>query len=76
MFVSKMTLSVDISVGWSFNTIMATYGSRWRLHRRLLHRSFRPEVNINYLPMQLRKSRELVVNLLEHPHDFNEHIPK
>ena len=76
MLVPKGPLSVNISVGWAFDTVMATYGDTWRLHRKLLHRSLRPEVNINYQSMQLRKSRELVVNLLERPHDFNESIPK
>ena len=49
---------------------------RCRLHRKLLHQSFRPEVSIDHHPVQLRKARELVVNLLERPHDFNEHIHK
>ena len=54
----SIRIVLGISVGWSFDTVMATYGGRWRLYRRLLHRYFRPEVNINYRPMQLRKSRE------------------
>lgn len=57
---SKGSLSVDISIGWSFNTVVATYGGKWRLHRRLLHRVLRPDVAINYRPVQLRKARELV----------------
>lgn len=60
--------------GWSFNTVMVPYSDRWRLHRRLFHQAFRPEAAINYHPLQLRKARELVMNLLELPNDFCAHI--
>ncbi|KAG2147549.1 cytochrome P450 [Suillus clintonianus] len=51
--------------GWSFNSVMIKYNDRWRLHRRLFHQAFRPEAAFTYQSMQLRKARELLINLLE-----------
>ncbi|KIK93478.1 hypothetical protein PAXRUDRAFT_828940 [Paxillus rubicundulus Ve08.2h10] len=60
--------------GWSFNSVMVPYSDRWRLHRRLFHQAFRPEAAFNYHPMQLRKARELLHNLLEAPADYVAHL--
>lgn len=60
--------------GWSFNTVMIPYNNRWRLHRRLFHQAFRAEAALSYRPMQMRKSRDLLLNLLEAPADFPAHF--
>ncbi|KAI6099770.1 cytochrome P450 [Pisolithus sp. B1] len=62
------------SFGWSFNTVMIPYSNRWRLHRRLFHQAFRAEAALSYRPMQIRKSRDLLLNLLEAPADFTAHF--
>lgn len=62
------------SVGWSFNSVMIKYNDRWRLHRRLFHQAFRPEAAFTYQPMQLRKARELLCNLLEDPVNWRAHV--
>lgn len=61
-------------VGWSFNSVMIKYNDRWRLHRRLFHQAFRPEAAFTYQPMQLRKGRELLSNLLEDPVNWRAHV--
>lgn len=61
-------------VGWSFNSVMIKYNDRWRLHRRLFHQAFRPEAAFTYQPMQLRKARELLSNLLEDPVNWRAHV--
>ncbi|KAI6001137.1 cytochrome P450 [Pisolithus marmoratus] len=60
--------------GWSFNTAMISYSNRWRLHRRLFHQAFRAEASLSYRPIQMRKARELLLNLLEAPADFPAHF--
>ncbi|KAG1750816.1 cytochrome P450 [Suillus lakei] len=60
--------------GWSFNSVMIKYNDRWRLHRRLFHQAFRAEAAFTYQPMQLRKARELLNNLLEAPVNWRAHF--
>ncbi|KAH7925827.1 cytochrome P450 [Leucogyrophana mollusca] len=60
--------------GVGFNSILMRYGPRWRLHRRLFHQALRPEASLSFRPMQLRKTRQLLLNLLEEPTSFAEHI--
>jgi hypothetical protein len=62
------------SFGWSFNSVMIKYNDRWRLHRRLLYQAFRAQAAFTYQPMQLRKARELLNNLLEDPVNWRAHI--
>ncbi|KAH7913777.1 cytochrome P450 [Hygrophoropsis aurantiaca] len=60
--------------GVGFNTVLMRYGPRWRLHRRLFHQAFRPEAAVHWRSMQLRKARQLLVNIAEEPNNFFAHI--
>lgn len=60
--------------GWSFNSVMIKYNDRWRLHRRLFHQAFRAEAAYSYQPMQIRKARELLNNLIEDPVNWMAHL--
>jgi cytochrome P450 len=62
------------SFGWSFNSVMIKYNDRWRLHRRLFHQAFRAEAAYSYQPMQIRKARELLNNLIEDPVNWMAHL--
>ncbi|KAH7930182.1 cytochrome P450 [Leucogyrophana mollusca] len=68
-----VTLTNDF-FGWSFNSVLIPYSDRWRLHRRLFHQAFRSEASLAYHPMQIRKARELVSNLLEDPENYAAHL--
>ncbi|KAG1855609.1 cytochrome P450 [Suillus subluteus] len=50
------------------------YGDEWRLCRRLFHQTFRPESAVKFRPMQIRRAREMVVNLVDDPQHYHDHI--
>jgi len=50
------------------------YNDRWRLHRKILHQSFRQDVVPNLRLMQLEKTHELLLNLLENPSGYPKHL--
>lgn len=50
------------------------YGSRWRLQRKILHQSFRQDAVPTFQPMQIAKSHDLLLNLLEDPLNYPEHL--
>ncbi|KIJ18569.1 hypothetical protein PAXINDRAFT_167162 [Paxillus involutus ATCC 200175] len=54
--------------------IFMPYGDTWRLHRRLYHQALNSEVSLTYRPMQLRKARQLLLNLLDDPKRFPVHL--
>ncbi|KAH7907938.1 cytochrome P450 [Hygrophoropsis aurantiaca] len=60
--------------GLAFSSAFMHYGDRWRLHRRLLHQALRPDAAIKVHPLQLRKARQLLVDLLNAPEDFVAHL--
>ncbi|KAG1737648.1 cytochrome P450 [Suillus lakei] len=60
--------------GIDYTTAFMRYGSRWRLHRKILHQSFRQDVITNFRPMQGTKTHDLLLNLLEDPLDYPEHL--
>ncbi|KAF9223708.1 cytochrome P450 [Gyrodon lividus] len=60
--------------GIAFRTVMLPYGSTWRLHRRLYHQAFRADAAVQYRPMQVRKARQLLVDLLKSPEDYVTHL--
>jgi hypothetical protein len=50
------------------------YNSRWRLHRKILHQSFRQDVVPDFRLMQEAKTHELLLNLLEDPLGYLKHL--
>ncbi|KAH7908439.1 cytochrome P450 [Hygrophoropsis aurantiaca] len=60
--------------GLSFVSALLPYGDLWRLHRRILHQAFRPATAASYLPIQVQKSRELLLNLFDSPGNYEEHV--
>ncbi|KAH7884390.1 cytochrome P450 [Phlebopus sp. FC_14] len=66
-------LTLDL-FGVAFRTVMLPYGNTWRLHRRLYHQAFRAEVAVRYRPMQVRRARQLLLDLQHKPDDYVEHL--
>lgn len=60
--------------GIDYTTAFMRYGSRWRLHRKILHQSFRQDAVPNFRPMQITKTHDLLLSLLEDPSDYPEHF--
>ncbi|KAG1733188.1 cytochrome P450 [Suillus paluster] len=60
--------------GFSIDFAFMGYGDEWRLCRRLFHQTFRPESAVKFLPMQMRRAREMVVNLIEDPQHYRSHF--
>ncbi|KIJ69607.1 hypothetical protein HYDPIDRAFT_106240 [Hydnomerulius pinastri MD-312] len=62
--------------GWSFHFAWEHYGERWRNRRRLFHQVFRAEAALEQRPLQLRKARQLVLDLLNAPSSYPLHIER
>lgn len=60
--------------GIDHTTAFMRYNSRWRLHRKILHQSFRQDVVPDFRPMQVAKTHELLLNLLEDPLGYPKHL--
>ncbi|KIJ62886.1 hypothetical protein HYDPIDRAFT_114010 [Hydnomerulius pinastri MD-312] len=60
--------------GMEFNTVSLPYGDEWQLHRKLLHHSMRAESTALHYRTYIRKTRHLLVNLLDTPEDFERHF--
>ncbi|KJA21666.1 hypothetical protein HYPSUDRAFT_687551 [Hypholoma sublateritium FD-334 SS-4] len=64
---------VDL-MGWlSFDTAFMQYGPIWRGHRRIFQQFFKPDVALNYRPMQTKKIHDFLGGLLTTPEDFADH---
>ncbi|KAG1719246.1 cytochrome P450 [Suillus paluster] len=60
--------------GWSINFAFIAYGDEWRLSRRLFHQTFRPESAVKFRPIQMRRAREMIVNLIDEPQHYHTHF--
>ncbi|KAG1733011.1 cytochrome P450 [Suillus paluster] len=60
--------------GWLVNFAFTGYGDEWRLCRRLFHQSFRPDSALKFRPMQMRRAREMIVNLIDDPQHYHSHF--
>ncbi|KAF9234009.1 cytochrome P450 [Melanogaster broomeanus] len=62
--------------GWSFNFAWDSYGDKWRSQRRMFHQVFSADAALAFHPLQLRKARQLISNLLKSPGDYALHIQR
>ncbi|KAG0700290.1 cytochrome P450 [Suillus ampliporus] len=60
--------------GVDYTTAFMRYSSRWRLQRKILQQTFRQDIVPNFRPMQVAKTHELLLNLLEDPLDYPKHL--
>ncbi|KAG1748494.1 cytochrome P450 [Suillus paluster] len=60
--------------GFSINFGFMSYGDEWRRCRRLFHQTFRPESAVKFLPMQMKRAREMIVNLIDDPQHYHSHF--
>ncbi|KAG8213254.1 cytochrome P450 [Butyriboletus roseoflavus] len=74
VYSDRPPVKVHKDVGTEFNSALLQYGEKWRLHRRLFHQSFRAEAARDYLPIQLRKVRQLLIGVYNSPDSYQRQI--
>lgn len=61
-------------MGWdAINLSLMPYGEVWRQHRKLCHQNFNVQASKQYEPIQMKKVRVLLQNLLDTPEKFEDH---
>ncbi|KAH7923966.1 cytochrome P450 [Leucogyrophana mollusca] len=73
-YSSRPYIATLVPFGWDNNFVFTPYGNEWRLARRLFHQSFRAEGALNFRPMQICKTHQLLMNLLETPQNHMAHM--
>jgi hypothetical protein len=64
----------SIRMGWEWFHPTTPYGDYWREGRKLLDRSLRASAVVQYRPMQLAKTHDLLYQLLMDPESFHGRI--
>ncbi|KAG6372163.1 cytochrome P450 [Boletus reticuloceps] len=59
--------------GHDSNFAFANYGEHWKLCRRIFHQTFRADAVVSFHPMQLRKARQMILNVMDDPSDYTSH---
>ncbi|KAG2069064.1 cytochrome P450 [Suillus decipiens] len=60
--------------GWSISFAIIGYNDEWRRCRRLFQQTFRPDSALKFRPMQMRRAREMIVNLVDDPEHYHSHF--
>ncbi|KAJ8583990.1 cytochrome P450 [Rhizopogon salebrosus TDB-379] len=74
VYSDRPYLATVVPFGWSFNMGFAGYNDEWRLSRRIFHQTFRPDSALKFRPMQIKRAREMIVNLIDDPEHYNAHF--
>ncbi|KAF9241875.1 cytochrome P450 [Melanogaster broomeanus] len=74
IYSDRPYLATVIPYGIESGTVFMPYGGRWRLQRRIYHQAFNTKAALDYRPIQLRKARQMVVNLVDDPKRFAAHL--
>ncbi|KIK95905.1 hypothetical protein PAXRUDRAFT_826534 [Paxillus rubicundulus Ve08.2h10] len=59
--------------GMGCNFALERYGDHWRLCRRIFHQTFREKAALTFRPMQLRTSRQMIINIVDDPDQYSSH---
>ncbi|KAG1766108.1 cytochrome P450 [Suillus placidus] len=60
--------------GWSIAFAFTGYNDEWRRCRRIFQQTFRPDSALKFRPMQMRRAREMIVNLIDDPQHYHSHF--
>ncbi|KAG2090009.1 cytochrome P450 [Suillus discolor] len=74
IYSDRPYLATLVPYGLSINFGFMAYGDEWRLCRRLFHQTFRPESAAKFRPMQIKRAREIIVNLVDDPENYYDHF--
>ncbi|OAX41845.1 cytochrome P450 [Rhizopogon vinicolor AM-OR11-026] len=61
-------------MGWDWSFGHMPYGERWKKHRKMFERQFRPVVAPTYWPILRKEAHGLIRNILDTPGDLIEHL--
>ncbi|KIJ67377.1 hypothetical protein HYDPIDRAFT_25837 [Hydnomerulius pinastri MD-312] len=61
-------------LGWDKMSVLARYGPRFRLHRKLFHHALHSNAAVAYKPRQIGHAYEMLVNILHDPVDYAAHL--
>ncbi|KIJ12719.1 hypothetical protein PAXINDRAFT_14478 [Paxillus involutus ATCC 200175] len=61
-------------MGWNWSSGHMSYGERWKKHRKMFERLFRPAVAPTYWSPQGKEAHALLRNLLDSPRENTEHL--
>ncbi|KIJ08220.1 hypothetical protein PAXINDRAFT_120485 [Paxillus involutus ATCC 200175] len=59
--------------GFRFIFAFQGYNDHWRLCRRIFHQTFRADTVLTFRPMQLRRARQMIVNIIDDPNRYASH---
>ncbi|KIJ11836.1 hypothetical protein PAXINDRAFT_171580 [Paxillus involutus ATCC 200175] len=59
--------------GFGFIFVFQGYDDHWGLCRRIVHQTFRPDTALTFRPMQLRKARQMIMNMIDDPDRYASH---
>ncbi|KAF9232016.1 cytochrome P450 [Melanogaster broomeanus] len=60
--------------GLGYNFAFMHYGDHWRLCRRIFHHTFRADAAVIFRPMQLRRARQMIINMIDDPDQYASHF--
>ncbi|OAX32170.1 cytochrome P450, partial [Rhizopogon vinicolor AM-OR11-026] len=60
--------------GWTHFFGFEGYNDVWRLSRRIFHQTFRASSALKFRPMQIRRARQMIANLIDDPQHYNSHF--
>ncbi|KAJ7486669.1 cytochrome P450 [Mycena latifolia] len=69
----QFTMLNDL-VGFNWNFGFMRYGPRWKTHRKVFMRQFRPSEVLFHRPSELEAARALLQRLLDSPEKFERHL--
>lgn len=67
-----LALNVILKLDWVLGFI--PYGQKWRDIRKAFHGHFHPTATLQYQPMEIKATHELLRRLVDNPADFVEHL--
>ncbi|KAI0295664.1 cytochrome P450 [Multifurca ochricompacta] len=73
LFEKRSSIYSD-SIRMSWNIAFLPYGPRWRTWRKVFHEHFHPTATRQYLPRELKATRQLLLNLLHTPEHYGDHL--
>ncbi|KAG2046503.1 cytochrome P450 [Suillus hirtellus] len=74
IYSDRPYLATLVPYGLSINFGFTAYGDEWRLCRRLFHQTFCPDSAAKFRPMQIKRARETIVNLVDDPQNYYDHF--
>ncbi|OAX31627.1 cytochrome P450, partial [Rhizopogon vinicolor AM-OR11-026] len=69
----RMTAAVEMLSG-GLLLGLTPVGDRFRRMRRVLHTHLQPKVAETYQPMQMSQAKKMVIDILDDPYDFHNHV--